>query len=123
MEACQVGHTLSAVLTLASAVAAPVPPPDAKKDAAALQGEWVAVPIEQKGAALPADCVKLQILTLTVEGERFKFSNFLGKERSGKYRLDPAAKPKAIDLDRDPVAKESSRPCWASTSWAGTRCG
>ena len=85
--------------------AAGTPKENAKKDAEVLQGKWVATAIEQRGKALPAEDVQVSMLTLVIKGDRFEFYT-LTREREGKFRLDSAARPHAIDLKRDPDGAE-----------------
>ena len=80
-----------------SAGAAAADKPDAaKKDLNALQGTWAATSAEVTGNPMGAESLKL--VRLRVEGDQYTWQiNDLGAER-GSLKLNPAAKPKTMDL-------------------------
>jgi uncharacterized protein (TIGR03067 family) len=69
-----------------------------KGEEAALRGAWTAVSGESGGRAVPAEAVKGYRLTF-VDGK--VTVQFAGQSKQGTFKLDPAAKPKTIDLDLD----------------------
>ena len=75
-----------------------------KKDVAKLQGTWKVVALEGGGRKAPEGSFKE--MRFLIEGDRFSLS---GKPKGLRpYRLDPAAKPRAIDIPGD-VEKEFSK--------------
>ena len=75
-----------------------------KKDVAKLQGTWKVVALEGGGRKAPEGSFKE--MRFLIEGDRFSLS---GKPKGLRpYRLDPAAKPRAIDIPGD-VEKEPAR--------------
>jgi uncharacterized protein (TIGR03067 family) len=69
-----------------------------KSDEEALRGTWKAVSGEAGGTPIPAEAVKRYQLTFA-DGKVTVQTGGVGKQ--GKFKLDPAAKPRAIDLDLD----------------------
>lgn len=63
-----------------------------------LRGAWTAVSGEAGGKAQPAEAVKGYRLTF-VDGK--VTVQFAGESKQGTFKLDPAARPKTIDLDLD----------------------
>jgi RNA polymerase sigma factor (sigma-70 family) len=71
--------------------------PAEKPDAARLEGTWLfEAASESRGSRLP----EVWTAKLTVRGDTFALSHFLelSRDLKGKFVLDPAAHPKAIDL-------------------------
>ena len=85
------GAVLLAVL--ASAVAAG--PKDAKKELDRLQGTWVMESLEIDGQVLPED--KIKGTTLVIKGDRY-IVKVKDQSFETTFKLDPAKKPKAIDM-------------------------
>jgi uncharacterized protein (TIGR03067 family) len=83
------------VLTVGLLMAAAAPKDDdAKKELKKLEGNWVMVSGEEKGTKLPEDTVKNA--KLTIKGDKHTVK--VGEETFvGTHKLDPTAKPKAID--------------------------
>jgi uncharacterized protein (TIGR03067 family) len=83
------------VLTVGLLIAAAAPKDDdAKKELKKLEGNWVMVSGEEKGKKLPEDAVKNA--KLTIKGDKHTVK--VGEESFvGTHKLDPSAKPKAID--------------------------
>jgi uncharacterized protein (TIGR03067 family) len=81
---------LPAVLLLAAG-----PADEAKKDLEKLQGEWVMAALEVDGQPVPEE--KLQGTTLTIKGDRYVVAVKDAKHEV-TIKLDPAQKPKAIDM-------------------------
>ncbi len=68
-----------------------------KKEVAMFQGTWRTVSIENDGeSAVPED--ELKELVLTIEGNKRTLKVGDAVRSVGTYRLDPAQKPKAIDI-------------------------
>jgi uncharacterized protein (TIGR03067 family) len=68
-----------------------------KSDKDAIQGTWSFVSVEERGKAGPADEIKDDKITITAD----KFSIDQPKrerKEEATYKIDPAGKPKAIDL-------------------------
>jgi RNA polymerase sigma factor (sigma-70 family) len=70
----------------------------AKSDQENLRGTWAGVSGEAGGNTLPADAVKNYRL---VFGDGKLTVKFAGEGKEGTFKLDPAAKPKTIDLTLD----------------------
>jgi uncharacterized protein (TIGR03067 family) len=68
---------------------------DAKKDLERLQGAWVMESLEIDGEQVPAE--KLAGTTLTMSGNKY-IVTVKGKMHETVITLDPAKKPKAIDM-------------------------
>jgi uncharacterized protein (TIGR03067 family) len=93
--------TLAAgLLALAGASRAGSP----RSDRDRLQGSWVVVSGEAKGKAAPEDALK--DLRLVIEGDKITSRTGDGKTLELTYKLDPAKKPRAIDLT-NPERKET----------------
>src|SRR4051812_37925388 len=88
----------AAVLGLAfGALAAPdKDKKDDKDDVKKMEGEWQVTAWEQGGNALPAEA--LEGSRWTVKGDKYTFVMGANTEE-GTFKLDPAKKPPAIDLD------------------------
>jgi RNA polymerase sigma factor (sigma-70 family) len=69
--------------------------PKADKDK--LQGTWVAEAVEEEGREFPADEVKDKNLEWVFAGDKVTFP-IKGEAKEVRYKLDPAKKPKQIDL-------------------------
>jgi uncharacterized protein (TIGR03067 family) len=89
---CTLALTVAAALVLA--VGAPAQ--DAKKELAALQGKWKATKIEIEGKEIPAD--ELGKLKISVQGDKFIAHKENNEQDKNLIKLDPAKKPKQIDL-------------------------
>ena len=83
-------------LTLGAAGAPGKDKKDDKDDVKKMEGEWKITAWEQGGLALPAE--SLEGSKWTVKGDRYVFEMDENKEE-GAFKLDPAKKPAAIDLD------------------------
>lgn len=82
-------------LILMFATAATLVADDAAKDLEKFQGDWVMVSYTVDGKPAAADV--LQSLKLNVKGDTSTFT--IGKVTSmGTYKLDPAKKPKWLDI-------------------------
>ena len=83
------------VLTVGLLIAAAAPKDDdAKKELKKLEGNWAMVSGEDKGTKLPEDTVKNA--KLTIKGDKHTVK--VGEDTFvGTHKLDPSAKPKAID--------------------------
>ena len=65
-----------------------------KEDVAKLQGTWKVVALQAGGSKAPEDSIKQ--MRFLIEGDRISFS---GKpEDLVAYRLDPAARPRSMDI-------------------------
>jgi len=69
---------------------------DAKKDLDKLQGEWTLVSGEREGQTIPEDIAKS--LKRTVKGNKATVTRDGETLAQGTMTLDPAKKPKAIDI-------------------------
>jgi uncharacterized protein (TIGR03067 family) len=87
---CTLALTTALVLTVGASAQ------DAKKEQALLQGKWKAVKLEIEGKEIPAN--ELAELKITVEGDQFIGKKGAGEPEKNLMKLDPAKKPKAIDL-------------------------
>lgn len=67
----------------------------AKTDADKLQGLWKVVSVESDGKKLSEDVVKY--IRMTVKGDKIVMKED-NKEEEATYKLDPAQKPKTMDL-------------------------
>jgi uncharacterized protein (TIGR03067 family) len=67
----------------------------AKKDLAALQGKWVMVALEVDGKPVPED--KIKDTFLIIKNNTYT-TQVKGKSHETTFTLDPAKKPKAIDM-------------------------
>jgi uncharacterized protein (TIGR03067 family) len=67
----------------------------AKKDLAALQGKWVMVALEVDGKLVPEDKIKDTFLIIK---DNTYTTEVKGKSHETTFTLDPAKKPKAIDM-------------------------
>jgi uncharacterized protein (TIGR03067 family) len=84
---------LAGVLTLLFAAPAVVRGgDDAKKETATLQGKWKPTKIEGRNP------LKLDGLLVTVRGDKLTLEGATEKPLEFTFKLDPAAKPKAIDV-------------------------
>jgi uncharacterized protein (TIGR03067 family) len=88
-------RTILAAAAVCLMLAADNPADDAKKDAAALQGEWSMASGERDGQPVPDDLrkgfkrvVKDDVTTVMANGQAYM---------KAKFTLDPAKKPKTID--------------------------
>jgi uncharacterized protein (TIGR03067 family) len=88
-------RTLLAAAAVCLLVAADNPSDEAKKDLAALQGEWSMTSGERDGQPIPDDLrkgfkrvVKDDVTTITASGQTVM---------KARFTVDPAKKPKAID--------------------------
>ena len=88
-------RTILAAAVVCLLVAADNPSDEAKKDMAALQGEWSLKSGERDGQAMPEDFVKGfkrvakdDVTTVTSNGQAYM---------KAKFAVDPARKPKTID--------------------------
>jgi uncharacterized protein (TIGR03067 family) len=83
-------RTLGAVLALAALAA------DARKDEDALQGQWKATSVVTNGK--PSEAKEIANVKLVVAGD--KMTALDGNDALAEYtfRLDPAARPRAIDF-------------------------
>jgi uncharacterized protein (TIGR03067 family) len=85
------------LMIAATTLAAPdTPAEDAKKELSRLEGAWVATTFEVQGTQLPADAVKE--VKLVCSGEKYTFMGSNGDEEKGTLKLDPAKKPKTLDI-------------------------
>jgi uncharacterized protein (TIGR03067 family) len=87
---CTFALTTALVLTTGAAAQ------DAKKEQALLQGKWKAVKLEIEGKEIAAN--ELAELKISVEGDQFIGKKGAGDPEKNQMKLDPAKKPKAIDL-------------------------
>jgi uncharacterized protein (TIGR03067 family) len=94
---------ISAILVVAVAVAA-VQEDVPKKDVAKLQGTWKVVALEAGGKKAPEESFKEK--RFLIKGDKISLSG--NSENLRPYRLDAAAKPRAIDIPGD-VEKEFSK--------------
>ena len=85
------------VLALVSLAAAAANAQDAtvKDEMKKLQGTWKVVALEGAGEKATEEYLKKKEMQLLVKEDRLSFSGTQGLQ---PYRLDPAAKPKAIDF-------------------------
>lgn len=82
-------------LVLVLFLAASVPGDEAKEDDKAIEGTWLPTAAELAGKNFPDDVLKIMKLTMT-DG---KYTVHLGEAvDKGTYKLDPAAKPRGIDV-------------------------
>jgi RNA polymerase sigma factor (sigma-70 family) len=72
-------------------------PDDKKTDKDKLQGTWVAVSAERKGAKIDRDDPGVQSTKMTFDGEKVTLSPL--KEEPCPYTLDPDKSPKEMDID------------------------
>src|SRR5262245_4313046 len=72
---------------------------DAKDDLKALQGKWKLVGGERDGTAIPKDNVPPGTVTFEKDGR--VTASLPDYEAEGTVKLDPAKKPKTIDLTHD----------------------
>lgn len=70
-------------------------PPAAKKDLDQIQGTWTMEALEVEGKLVPAE--KLRGTTLVIKGDQYT-TVVKDKKHTVKIELDPAQKPKAIDM-------------------------
>jgi uncharacterized protein (TIGR03067 family) len=79
------------------------------KDKEALQGQWQSVQLEANGQKAPAEVVKA--FQLQFKGDQIVF-NPASENRKHAFAVDPAAKPKAMDLTAgDGLKKGQKLPC------------
>jgi uncharacterized protein (TIGR03067 family) len=71
------------------------PQDDVAKELAKLQGTWTRVSAEVDGKKLSDD--ELKGATLTVKGDQYTLKQG-GQTRTGTLKVDPAKKPKQIDI-------------------------
>ncbi len=83
------------ILTAALLAAADKPPDDVKKDLEKMQGTWVMTVLEIDGKLVPEE--KLKDTTLVIKGDKYT-TTVKGKSHEATFTLDPAKKPKAIDM-------------------------
>ncbi|HZT82354.1 MAG TPA: TIGR03067 domain-containing protein [Gemmataceae bacterium] len=88
--------SLIPMLALASALAAPAPGADDMGDGQKLVGTWVAKSVIISGNALQPMDVATHRVVISREEIIFKWGD--KKEAPFRYKLNPAAKPKQIDL-------------------------
>ncbi len=86
--------SLIPMLALASALAAPAPGADDMGDGQKLVGTWAAKSAIENGYPLTPEEVKS--LRIVISGEEVVFKG--KKDVPFRYKLDPASKPKQIDL-------------------------
>jgi uncharacterized protein (TIGR03067 family) len=67
-----------------------------KKDTDLVQGTWQATEMVQSGQTAPKE--EAAKVTLTIKGEKYVFKAPDGAEHEGTFKLDPAAKPKSLDI-------------------------
>jgi uncharacterized protein (TIGR03067 family) len=96
----------AATLLVAGLLVPAAPVPKEEDDAKALQGVWRVVSVEEAGMAIPEDDVKA--LTVTFEKDTFVVKNGAQVFLKGTFKLDPAAKPKGIDMAITEAAKEGT---------------
>src|SRR5436853_226330 len=68
-----------------------------KTDKDLIQGTWTAVSGEAEGEDLGEDMVKQAGITLTVKDDKYTFKS-VKSEEDGTLKLDPAKKPKELDI-------------------------
>jgi uncharacterized protein (TIGR03067 family) len=85
------------IILCLSLIAKAAPADAADQDQASLQGVWQLVSMESSGSpALPQD--KIKELKLTINGSNMSYRGPDGKAEEATFKLDPFAKPKAIDM-------------------------
>jgi len=67
----------------------------AKEDRKMIEGAWLPVEAELAGQKFPDETLKMMKLTMTDGKYTVKVGDLLDK---GTYKLDPAAKPRAVDI-------------------------
>jgi uncharacterized protein (TIGR03067 family) len=67
-----------------------------KKEIDALQGTWRGVSAQDEGKALDEDTAKK--MEIIIKGDKYTFKVAGEEQEQGSIKLDPAAKPKTIDL-------------------------
>jgi len=72
------------------------PNPAVKKDLAKLAGTWSVVSFTANGEKMDSDQTKQ--FSLIVEGEKFTYKQDDNVVMSGRTKLDPSKKPKAVDI-------------------------
>jgi uncharacterized protein (TIGR03067 family) len=70
--------------------------PGRQKEREALQGTWQVVGLEAAGRAMPA--YTYRGLTVVIAGDRITFRTRGGSRKEATFKLDPSARPRAIDL-------------------------
>jgi uncharacterized protein (TIGR03067 family) len=69
---------------------------DAKKDTDLVQGTWQATEAVRDGEVVSKDdAARMQLI---IKGDKFTFKPGDGAEHEGTFKLDPTAKPKALDI-------------------------
>jgi uncharacterized protein (TIGR03067 family) len=76
---------------------------DAKKDQEKLQGDWTLQSGERDGQQFPEDLVKA--LKRNITGDKYVITRDGETLAKGTFTLDPAQKPKAIDIKLEGVDK------------------
>jgi uncharacterized protein (TIGR03067 family) len=98
-----------AVTVLVAGLLVPAAPaPKEVDDAKALQGVWRVASVEEDGKAAPADDVKN--ITVTFEKDTFTMKEGDKVTLRGTFKLDPAAKPKGIDMTITEAGKGEHTP-------------
>lgn len=98
-----------ALLLMIGSVSAADEPKAGMKDKEGLQGLWQAVALEVNGQKAPAEAVKA--FQIQIKGDQLVF-NPATDNRKHTFALDPAAKPKTMDLTpADGPAKGKRLPC------------
>ena len=90
------------LLTAVLVVAAPAPADD-KKDTDKIQGSWTVVSIIAGGTNVPDDQVKL--FKVTVKYDTLTLNDGT-RDVVVKFKLDPAKKPKTIDMTAEKAKQE-----------------
>jgi uncharacterized protein (TIGR03067 family) len=94
---------------MASVAAAADEPKAGMKDKEALEGLWQAVELQANGQKAPAEVVKA--FQVQIKGDQLVFSPATDN-RKHTFAIDPAAKPKTMDLTpADGPAKGKKLPC------------
>jgi uncharacterized protein (TIGR03067 family) len=110
--------TARAVWTLTAALAVSAPAGDAKKDEDQLQGTWKVVSVERNGKKTPArDTARLKVV---VAGDKVTALDDNEVTDEYAFRLDPAARPRTIDLTRT-SGKEKGKVTRGIYSFEGDR--
>ncbi|MBM4069345.1 MAG: TIGR03067 domain-containing protein [Planctomycetes bacterium] len=98
-----------ALLLMAAVVAVADEPKTGAKDKEALQGLWQAVELEANGKKAPAEAVKA--FQVQFKGDQIVF-NPASENRKHAFAIDPASKPKAMDLTAGDGPKKGQKlPC------------
>jgi len=77
----------------------PLPKKDvAKDDAKLLQGTWRVTLLQSRGRPFPEERLRQLDYKLIIQGQEFYFMLQNRKTQGMQFKVDPASKPKAIDL-------------------------